>query len=129
MVSQDDWVVGDEFALKVFNEATNVRQRNFLRQFPDDHGEPPIEAHHNLTYSLDTAFDSGVRNYSARRALKIGTVDAVDYNGYWKLFDAMLECDRDSTFCPSAFGDTEEQASLGFWSDGIPVRPLQVITE
>ena len=125
-VSQDDWVVGDEFALKVFREATNVQQRNLLRQFPDPHGEPAIEAHHNQTYSLDTAFDNGVRNYSAKKALRISTVDVVDFNGYWKLFDAMLACNRQDSLCNFAFGGTPEQTSLGVWSDGVPVRALEV---
>lgn len=124
-VSEDDWVVGDEFALKVFNEATGVQQRNLLRQFADAHGEPPIEAHHNQPYSLDTAFDSGVRNYSAKKALRISTIDAVDYYGYWKLFDAMLACNRQGELCNYAFGGTPEQTSLGLWSDSVPVKPLE----
>ncbi len=126
-VSEADRVVGEEFGLKVFGEATQVQHRNLLRQFADAHGEPPIEAHHNQPYSLDTAFDTGVRNYSAKKALRISTIDAVDYNGYWKLFDALLDCDRKGTFCNFAFGGTPEQTSLGLWSDGVPLRPLEAV--
>ncbi len=124
-VSEDDWVVGDEFALKVFEEATQTPQRNLLRQFADAHGEPPLKAHHNQPYSLDTAFDTGVRNYTAKKALRVSTLDAVDYYGYWKLFDAMLACNRQGTFCNYAFGNTPEQTFLGAWSDGVPIRPLE----
>ena len=116
VVNDNDWVVGDEFALKVFNEATGVRQRNLLRQFADDHGNPTIQATHNQCYSLDTLYDSGVRNFTANRALQISTEDAVDFYGYWKLFDAMLECERSGQFCDAAFGGTEGHVSLGIWS-------------
>ncbi len=126
LTNDNDWVVGDEFALKVFKEATSVKQRNLLRQFADDHGEPPLAADHNQSYSLDTLFDSGVHNYTAKRALRISTEDAVDYNGYWKLLDAVLDCRRYGTNCHYAYGGTPEQTSLGYWSDGTPIRPLEV---
>ena len=125
VVNDNDWVVGDEFALKVFNEAVNVKQRNLLRQYADDYGTPALEAHHNQTYSLDTLFDCGIRNYTAKRALRISTEDAVDYNGYWKLLDAMLDCRWRGENCNYAFGGTPEQTSLGYWSDGTPIHPLE----
>ncbi len=126
VVNDNDWVVGDEFALKVFNEAVKVKQRNLLRQYADDHGTPAIEAHHNQTYALDTLFDGGARNYTSKKALRISTEDAMDYNGYWKLLDAMLDCRRRGENCNFAFGGTAEQTSLGYWSDGTPIRPLEV---
>jgi hypothetical protein len=126
-VNNDDYVVGDEFALKVFNEAIDTPNRNLLRQFEDPHGTPPLEAHHNQTYSLDTEFDSGVRNFTANRALRISTEDAVDYYGYWKLFDALLDCSRKGQNCQYAFGGTAEQTSLGSWSDGTPIKPMEAM--
>lgn len=126
IASSDDFVVGDEFAVKVFEEATSTEQRNLLRQFPDSHGSPPLEAHHNQTYAIDTLFDCGIRNFTSRRALRMSRKDAVDYNGYWKLLDAMLDCQRSGRNCHVAFGGTPEQTSLGIWSDGTPVRPLEV---
>jgi acetyl esterase/lipase len=125
LTSEDDWVVGDEFALKIFNEATNVRRRNLLRQFADPHGVPPLEATHNETYCLDTDFDCGKRNYTSSKALRVSKLDAVDYYGYWKLFDALLDCNRSGSHCDFAFGGNENQTSLGTWSDGTPVRSLK----
>ncbi len=124
IVSIDDWVVGDEFAMKVFNEAKNAKHLNLLRQVADDHGFPAIEAHHNQPYSLDEAFDTGSRSYSSNKALRIATLDPVDFYGYWKIFDAMLDCNRFDQNCNVAYGGTEKQLSLGYWSDGVPVKPL-----
>lgn len=123
---EGDWVVGDEFAQKVFKEATAVEKRNLIHQKPDDHGEPRITADHNEAYSLDMEFDSGARNYTSKKALRMATVDVVDYYGYWKLFDAMLACDRSGEYCEVAFGSTDAQVGLGEWSDGKPILPLEV---
>ena len=50
----------------------------------------------------------------------------MDYNGYWKLFDALQDCTLNEENCNIAFGDTPEQRSLGNWSDGTPIKPLEV---
>jgi pimeloyl-ACP methyl ester carboxylesterase len=125
VVSDNDRTVGDELGLLLFNTAVNTPMRNFLRQYPDDHGQPPITAGHNQAYSLYLPFDNGVRNVSFRRAQLTATTDAVDYFGYWKLFDALVDCVRRGENCPYAFGGGLEQTSLGAWSDGSPVRPLE----
>jgi len=123
---EGDWVVGDEFAQKVFKESTSVEKRYLLHQKPDEYGTPKIYADHNESYALDLTFDSGARNYTSKKALRVATVDAVDFNGYWKLFDAMLDCDRKDENCEIAFGGTSAQLSLGEWSDGTPIRPFEV---
>lgn len=123
---EGDWVVGEEFAHKVFREATAVERKFLLHQMPDEHGLPNIMADHNESYSLDMAFDGGARNYTSKKAIRTATVDAVDFNGYWKLFDAMLDCDRNSKNCEVAFGGTPAQLSLGEWSDGQPIRPFEL---
>ncbi len=126
VVSEDDHVVGDELGKLVFETAVHTPHRNLLRQYADLYGEPDISAGHNQAYALYTRFDNGVHNLSYQRALMTGTYDAMDYNGYWKLFDALLACTRSGEYCDTAFGDTFEQRSLGQWSDGTPLRPLEV---
>ncbi len=126
LTGENDQVVGEEFAWKVFNEAVHTPWRNLLRQYKDPYGQPPVGAGHNQSYAPDLAFDSGMRNPTARRALRHGRVNAVDYYGYWKLADALLACARTGTWCETAFGGTEAQRSLGTWSDGTPIRPLDV---
>ena len=126
MVSDGDIVVGDDFGKTVFETAVNTPNRNFIRQFPDDHGEPKISAHHNEVYCNDKAFDSGHHGYAYQRAKRVGDLDAVDFNGYWKLFDALQQCTEEEKNCHVAFGNTPEQRSMGKWSDGIKIKEAEV---
>lgn len=126
IVSDDDKTVGDKIGKLVYETAVNVKSRNLLRQFEDNYGEKEITAGHNESYALDPYFDSGMRNVSTKRAEKFGTIDAMDYNGYWKLFDAMLDCERSNENCNVAFGNTHEQRYLGKWSDGTAIREFTV---
>jgi len=126
MVSDNDYVVGDKFGYLVFNSAQNVINKNFIRQYQDNHGTPHIGAHHNQCYSIDLELDSGYRNITTRRALRISKIDVVDYNGYWKLFDALRDCALEDSNCIYAYGDTEEQRSLGNWSDGTAIHKLEI---
>jgi acetyl esterase/lipase len=52
-VSDEDAIVGDEFALQVFKEAKGVKQRNLVRFYTDTHGTPPLVANHNQPYCMD----------------------------------------------------------------------------
>jgi pimeloyl-ACP methyl ester carboxylesterase len=126
VVSDKDRVVGDRLGRRIFNTAINTPQRNLLVQYGDDYGEPNITAGHNESYSLDEEFDTGIRNVSSKRALGVSKLDAVDYYGYWKLFDALAESTRTGQYLDYAFGDTPEQRFMGLWSDGTPVKPLKV---
>jgi len=125
MVSNGDLTVGDRFGKLVFNTATNTPNRNLIRQFEDDYGEPKIRHGHVECYARDKEFDSGRHGYSYQRA-KRSRIDPVDYNGYWKLFDALQDCTLNEENCNIAFGDTPEQRSLGNWSDGTPIKPLEI---
>ncbi len=122
-----DSTVGDEFAQLVFQTAVNTPARNLVRHFEDRSGLPFVSASHHECYSVDTLFDNGLRNFSANRALDRSKLDAVDYFCYWKLGDALLDCAFYNKNCEVALGGTPAQCSLGNWSDGTPVRPLEVV--
>lgn len=126
MVSDRDRTVGDKFGIKVFETATKVKNRNFIRQFSDGTTNPPHNAGHNESYAVDKTYDNGKRNFTSRRALRIGRVNNVDYYGYWKIFDALLDCSKNGENCNYAFGNTPEQRSLGYLPDGTPLRELEV---
>ncbi len=126
ITGERDRVVGEKFAWKLFREAARTPWRNLLRQYKDKYGKPEIEAGHNQSYALDMSFDTGKRNPTARKALRISRTDAVDFYGHWKLGDALLACSRNGQWCDIAFGGTEAQRHLGVWSDGTPIRPLDV---
>ncbi len=125
MVNERDYIVGDEMGVKIFETATNTPTRNLIRQHTDpDNG---ISAGHNETYCVDETFDSGHLNYTAKKALRISQTNAVDYYGYWKLFDALIDCSRNGNNCEYAFGNTTQQKSLGTVDNAL-IKGLEVIT-
>ena len=126
ITSTGDRVVGDEFGRLVYETATNTTERNYLVQDRDDHGSPAVSNGHNESYSLNLAYDNGATNWTSKRARRIGHTGAVDYFGYWKLYDALLVYTRTSKQRAYAFGDTPEQRSLGVWADGTAIKPLWV---
>ncbi len=126
MVSEDDKIVGDKLGKKIFETATKVVQRNYINQLRDNSTSPPHKAGHNESYSLDMDFDNGVRNSTTRRALRKAKTNNVDYYGYWKIFDALLECSRSNDYCEYAFGNTPKQKFLGLNSNNQPLVELEV---
>ena len=124
MVQEKDYVVGDDMGKRIFETATNTPRRNLIRQYADS--ENGISANHNETYCVDTAFDTGVRNYTTKKALRITETNAIDYYGHWKLFDALLTCTRKRQYCEYAFGDTPQQHSLGI-VNGKALKKLEVL--
>lgn len=125
MVSENDLVVGDVFAQKVFETAVNTPDRNLVRQFADEHGEETITASHLEVYELDATFDNGIHGYSYMRA-QSSRLDQVDLM-YWRMLDALIDCVRNGTSCELAFGNTPAQRSMGLWSDGTPVKELEIL--
>lgn len=127
MVNENDYIVGDEMGVKIFETATHISNRNLIRQKSDDDND--ISAGHNETYCVDETFDSGHHNYTAKKALRISETNAVDYFGYWKLFDALIDCSREGRNCAFAFGNTTQQRSLGLATDGSSsIKDLEIIT-
>lgn len=127
ITSTGDRVVGDEFGRLVYETATNTRERNYLVQDRDDHGQPAVSNGHNECYSLNLDYDNGASNWTSKRARRIGRTDAVDYYGYWKLYDALLAYTRTGKQRAYAFGDMPEQRNLGVWADGQAIKPLVVV--
>lgn len=127
MVSENDHVVGEKFGRRVFGTATKIRDRNLIRQFRDKHGDPSITAGHNECHYIDDFFDNGVRNATTLRSLKNRQSNAVDYYGYWKLYDALLHYDRTGKDKSVAFGNTKAQRYMGKWSDGVAVKELEIL--
>jgi pimeloyl-ACP methyl ester carboxylesterase len=128
VVGEDDYVVGDEFARLVFETAVNTPQRNFVVQRRDTTGHRRwLLATHSEPYAYDLDFDTGVRNYTARRVLLTSRLNEVDFNCYWKLSDALMEYTRHGRYGDVAFGNTPQQRFLGLWPVGRPIRELEVI--
>ena len=127
VVSNDDKTTGDEFSQLVFETAIHSPQRVLLRQYADRSDKPAITAGHNQAYCVDRAFDSGVRNFTAIKALQISETNAVDYHVYWRLFDQLLRCTRQASAGDLLFTRNPDLSYAGSWSDGTPIRALDVV--
>ncbi len=126
MVSDKDRTVGDKIGKLIYKTATKVKNRNLIRQYSDYYGSKSLTSGHDESYAVDKEFDSGVNNFSTKRALKIGRLNAIDFFAYWKLFDALNAFTRENKYKEYAFGNTPEQRYMGQWSDGKKVRELKV---
>jgi len=127
MISEKDKTVGEKLGKKVFSTAKNTKNKHLILQLQDRRfKDRDIRAGHNESYSLDPRLDYGKRTVVTRRAGNVSRLDAVDYFGYWKLFDALHSCTRDGFYCEYALGNTFDQAFMGYWSDGMRVKPLEI---
>ena len=54
-------------------------------------------------------------------------LDALDFYGTWKLFDALCDAAFYQRNREYALGATPQQQFMGYWSDGVPVKPMIVI--
>lgn len=57
----------------------------------------------------------------------VTTPDALDFYGFWKLFDALTDAAFYGKNREYALGDTPQQRYMGAWSDGRPVRELVIL--
>jgi len=127
MVSEKDKTVGDKLGKKIFLTAVNTIDKHLITQLEDRRfRKNNIRAGHNESYSLDPTLNLFKKTIVTKRAAKANRIDPVDYFGYWKLLDALHTCTRKDYDCNFAIGNTYEQAFMGFWSDGMPVKPLNI---
>lgn len=127
LVSQDDIIVGTAPGTTIYNQSVNAptSHKNLVHTYGDSHGSPAITASHFDPLAGDAAFDNGESNLFIL-ASGNGPVDAFDYFGTWKLQDALMDCALLNQNCEYAFGDTPEQHGMGNWSDGMPIRILEI---
>lgn len=127
LVSQDDIIVGTGPGTTIYNQSVNAptSHKNLIHTYSDSHGSPAVTASHFDPLAGDAAFDNGESNLFIL-ASGSGPVDAFDYYCTWKLQDALMDCALHHQNCEYAFGDTPEQHDMGNWSDGTPVRILEV---
>ncbi len=110
IASTADTVVYDIDARRIFQESVNVPAANkdFLLMRSDSHGSPALTADHYASCAGNVTFPP----------------DALDYYGFWKLFDALSDSAFYGTNRDWALGGTTQQTFLGAWSDGQAVNPL-----
>ncbi len=106
-----DNVVGTEPAKHIWEAMTSLLpgNRDYVLIQSDNHGKPVLRANHLMP--MDAI---------------VGTVNALDWYGPWKLFDGLIACAFDGLACDQALGGTPFQEYMGTWSDGTPVNPALV---
>ena len=86
----------------------------------DSHGSPDLDATHVFPAAPGK---HRLLNWGGART------DALDWYGTWKLLDGLTDAAFYGTNREYALGDTPEQRYMGKWSDGQPVKELEVLKE
>ena len=127
VVGADDHRAYESLGLSFYTDTVRVpaANKNVIELQSDAHGSPPLLANHAAPGASRDA-------RPPRRALipefaHAGTVDALDWYGTWKLFDALSNCAFYRRDCAAALGGGTAQTYMGTWSDGVPVKPMRVL--
>ncbi len=107
--NDEDRVVGKAFQRRIFETAYQTSDRWFFTQYPGEYGLEDLTAGHNECYGLDPAFDTGSRTPSVARAFRVGQPKAVDYFGYWRILDDLIDCSMRNSNCDLVFGPQYER--------------------
>lgn len=144
VTGDQDTLVRDTDAKRIYYESTRVSADNkdFITLVSDSHGRPALVASHRAPTAMDKDYDSGegVGGSSGSIADRIGDtsqisrrvrpetmmINALDYYGTWKLFDALCDAAFSGKNRQYALGNTPQQRFMGVWSDGVPVNELRV---
>ena len=118
VVGADDLVVGDFTARDIFGKVAQIPadRKGYIIVQTDRHGDPPLLADHI----------SPCAPLNPRPLFMGQGCNALDYFGYWKLFDALTDFAFHGTHKEFALGNTPQQRFMGKWSDGVPVKELVV---
>jgi pimeloyl-ACP methyl ester carboxylesterase len=141
VVGDDDTVVGDRDARRIFEAATGIpaARKRYVVVHSDRHGVPPLEATHQAPTApletLDLLPDEplGIGNRPRRQratSRRDGqTVDALDYYAFWKLADGLVALAVDEPREVFSAESVRVLADMGEWSDGREVVKLSFYAE
>lgn len=106
---------------KIIAETVNIpnEDKNLVMLFSDNYGNPELIADHLAPCGLSPEMGSD-------KASSWKTTNALDYYGFWKLFDGLYNAAFFNINRDYALGNTPKQRFMGKWSDGNPVRELDV---
>jgi pimeloyl-ACP methyl ester carboxylesterase len=144
LAGDQDSLVRDNDAKRIYYESTRISANNkdFITLVSDSHGRPSLQASHRAPTAMDKAYDNGeslsgtpvdssnrvgdAPQRSGRERLESMMVNALDFYGTWKLFDALCDAAFTGKNREYALGNTPQQRFMGVWSDGVPVKELKV---
>ena len=143
IAGDQDTLVRDVDAKRIYYESTRISADNkdFILMVSDSHGTPVLQASHRAPTAMDKSYDNGegvggspsgaadrIGNVQLSRRVRPETmlINALDYYGTWKLFDALTDAAFTGKNREYALGNTPQQRFMGVWSDGVPVKELKV---
>jgi acetyl esterase/lipase len=128
VVGADDHFAYEQPGLHIYDATALVpaANKNVLEMQTDRHGSPALVANH---FAPAAQVDARTPRTHALFAEfeHAGAVDALDWYGTWKLFDALSDAAFYGRERDVALGGGSAQTSMGAWSDGVPVTPLRVL--
>lgn len=133
VAGEDDRIAGRETAVRYFRDMTSIsaEDKDYILMRSDPRGRPDLKASHFDPCAPKDA-GRGAKLMNLTGGLIDGRemrVDAYDWRGYWKWFDALCDAAFRGRNREYALGATTEQRDLGSWSDGTPVRRPLVTDE
>ena len=146
VAGDQDTLVSDFDAKRIYYESKQISADNkdFIMLVSDSHGRPSLQASHRAPTAHDQSYDNdeGVVGGPAQNSGRVGDaprrsrrerdrletmlVNALDFYGMWKLFDALCDAAFYGKNREYALGNTPQQRFMGVWSDGVPVKELKV---
>jgi acetyl esterase/lipase len=128
VVGADDHRAYESLGLSFYADTVHVApaNKNVIELESDAHGSPALIANHSAPGGQ---VDARRRRRHALIAdfQNASVVDALDWYGTWKLFDALSDCAFYGRECATALGGGPAQTYMGAWSDGVPVKPMRVL--
>lgn len=122
--------------LEMVKAATAVPwdRKAFVRMFSDERSGVKLISDHAAPLAPREDYGEPITGKKKRRramaaaltGMRDGEADALDYLGYWRLFDALCEAAFKGEGIESVVG-SGKQLSVGTWSDGTPIRSMEVI--
>jgi acetyl esterase/lipase len=119
-------VVGDDVkrdasAMRILQGSSLVPAANkiYVAIPSDHHGNPPLVSDHFAPCAAER-LDNSAGEINDEWRLR--TRDSLDYFGYWRRADALLDAAFTGQNRHLALGDSPELRFMGVWSDGIPAR-------
>ena len=144
LAGDQDTLVRDFDAKRIYYESTRISADNkdFILLVSDTRGRPQLQASHRAPTAHDKSYDNGegvgggpgenssrvgdTEQRTQRARLDTMMVNALDFYGTWKLFDALCDAAFYNSNREYALGNTPQQRFMGLWSDGVPVKELKV---
>jgi hypothetical protein len=117
----------DSSARRILQGSTLIppENKNYVALPSDLHGNPPIISDHFAPCAADSFEESAASK--PRNQWRGRTRDTLDYFGYWKLCDGLLDAAFFGRNREYALTDSPELRFMGLWSDGTPVREATII--